>query len=107
MAGIGDCEKCHGPLCVARKQVCCERCGHVHADHELTRGWLENEAKAIAPPAPVIPPMDYASTIPDRVKRLEERLASLERQYVHGSMRAEAQTQVATHEGRRGGKRGE
>lgn len=81
---LGECEKCHGPLCLSGRVVTCESCGHQHPDHPHTAGW-KNLPKEV-PVVRDIPPQDYPATVPDRVlgmeksgKELLSRLAAMER----------------------------
>ena len=74
MAGLGECVECHGPLCVSGREVVCERCGHIHPDHPAVAGWKDPQP---APPAFATPAQDYAASIPDRLKRLEELVQRL------------------------------
>lgn len=72
---LGNCEKCQGQLCVSGRQVTCERCGHVHADHPATKP----PKNARSPrPAPDIPPQHYAASLMDRLNAAERRLAAFE-----------------------------
>ena len=71
---LGTCEKCHGPLCVSGRVVCCEKCGTPVPDHPLARQW---KAEQPMPPEPLIPPADYVASGPERLRKAERALEAL------------------------------
>lgn len=73
---LGSCQKCGAGLCVSGRTIACDSCGLPHPDHPKMKEWEEFDKNP--PPPPRAPqPLDYANTLPDRVKRLEESLAAL------------------------------
>lgn len=70
---LGTCDKCKIPLCVVGAVVCCQSCGHPHPDHPM----MKTPAPPARPWSGVIPPQEYASTVPDRVTALEKQVADL------------------------------
>ncbi len=75
-----QCYKCHGPLCISRGTVCCERCGQPQPEHPATAE-IEAARKAEREkplPPPVVQSQHYVASLPERVTALERRLAALE-----------------------------
>lgn len=73
--GLGFCQKCGAELCLSGRMVECVRCRHAHPMHPLLAQLAPERA---TPPAPVIPPQDYAHTIPDRLRTVEQKAQRLE-----------------------------
>lgn len=71
---LGVCDLCRGALCISGRKVRCENCGHIHEDHPVT---LANAVTEPPPPAHVIPPQEYASTIPDRLIAAEKAIHAM------------------------------
>jgi len=86
MNPLGDCEKCHGPLCIGSRiangvstgVVKCERCGHEHPDHPMAPKDFVPEK----PRATNIPTRDFGASLMDRVNALERTVHALSERVV-------------------------